>query len=85
MELREALLLVRRESLVARRDGRAVFDWRGEGRDDGGDDVVNGGADAEAVQGDDVAGDEGRVGVVHEVLGVAGEVLVSRISICVVC
>ena len=37
--------------------------------------MVNGGADAEAVEFHDVAGDEGVVGVVDEVLGVGREVL----------
>ena len=75
MQLRESLLLVRGQPLITSRDVRAVFDGGGVGRDDGGDDVVDGSADAQAVERDDIADDEGCVGVVDEVVLVGGEVL----------
>lgn len=80
MEFGQARGFVGCEALFGGRDGRAGGDGRAEGRHDGGDDVVDGGGDAQAVQADDVALREGVVGVVDEVGRVVGEVL---LGICV--
>lgn len=82
MELSEAIFLILSQSLIRSGDRGPEFDRGGEGRDEGGDDVVDGGADAETVQGDDVAGDEGVVGVVDEVGGWGLEVLIMMDFCC---
>ena len=54
---------------------RALFHGRTERRDDTGDDMVHGFADPETVEFHDVAGGEGRVWVVDQVVGWRCEVL----------
>jgi hypothetical protein len=75
VELWEALGFVCCEALFGGGDRWAGRDGSAEGGDDGGYDVVHGGADFQAVQVDDVALVEGVVRVVDEVVGVVCEVL----------
>lgn len=75
MQFRESFLLIQRQSLIRGRDGRSVGYRFLERRDDVCDYVVHGCACAEAVEFDDVAEDEGGVGVVDEVFGVGCEEL----------
>nr|POE93562.1 hypothetical protein CFP56_19574 [Quercus suber] len=79
LELLQPLRLVGGQAVVRRRDGRTRGNGRAKGRDDGGDDVVHGAGDAQAMQRDEIADDERRVGVVDQVVGVRGEVLVVRV------
>lgn len=80
MQFREAFLLIFRQALVGGGDGWTLVEGSGEGCYEGCDDVVDYCAYAQAVQGDDVAGDEGVVGVVHQVVLGLLEVLGSFVS-----
>lgn len=64
MQLREAFLFVRRQSILRRGYGRALVNGCAERRYDACNNVVDNCADAETVEFDDVADDEGGVGIV---------------------
>lgn len=75
MQLGKAFGFVCCETLFGCWDGWAGLDGSAEGSDDGCYDVVDGGADFQAVEVDYIALVEGVVGVVDEVVGVVCEVL----------
>jgi hypothetical protein len=81
VQLWEAFGFVCCEALFGGRDWWAGFDGSAEGGDDGCYDVVDGGADFQAVETDNIALVEGVVGVVDEVVGVIGEVLFEKVML----
>lgn len=75
LELGEALSFIRRKPLIRGRYRRTLFNGFPKWRDNGGDDVLDGRADCQAMQLDHVAGHERGIRVVDQVVRVVGEVL----------
>lgn len=75
MQFRETLLLVQCQAFVWCGYRWALVDRCAERTDDGSDDVADVASDMQTVEFDDVAGDEGVVGVVDQMGGVRVEIL----------